>query len=182
MSHINTWEKFLQSDYEYALILEDDVSFDPTQLHDTIEELIKKPELWDLCGFNLRHRGMPFKVASIGNDLQLSNYAIHISSSGAYIINRKAALSLFKHSYPIKMPIDMMYSRFWELDIKFTGIDPRIVHQTFGDSYIDNSQVAAKKHHGNLLNKIHRAVFYTKTSVMRFVLTIYQAGKNVLAH
>ena len=90
MSHIETLKKFLQSSYEYALILEDDVSFDPKELRSVIDQLIEKNEYWDTCGFNLRHRGMPFKICSIGDHLQLSTYAIHISSSGAYLIDRKA--------------------------------------------------------------------------------------------
>ena len=38
LSHMKAWREFLESNYEYAVIFEDDVAFDPEKLRITINE------------------------------------------------------------------------------------------------------------------------------------------------
>ncbi|WHQ47011.1 MAG: glycosyltransferase family 25 protein [Candidatus Midichloria sp.] len=165
LSHIRTWEEFLKSNYEYALIFEDDVSFEGTQVKNIISELLKKAQLWDICSFELLHRGGPRKIAELTNNFCLVVYKYRVSHTGAYMINRKATLQLLKYSYKIKMPVDHFFTRNWELGLKFTGVEPRIVHQPLGDSYIKNDKPKADYTFGII---IHRAVYEIKSAVMRF--------------
>ena len=139
LSHIKTWEKFLESDFEFALIFEDDVSFNPAKLKYIVGELItNSSRLWDLVTFEIQHRGSPLKIKQFDNGQKLVAYLTEVTHAGAYIINRHAAQNLLSKALPIKMPVDHYFTRSWELDIKFTGVqNPRIAYQTFGDSDIN---------------------------------------------
>lgn len=171
LSHIKTWEDFLRSPYEYALIVEDDIDFDPQLLANTITELTKNPQWWDMVMFEVHHGGTPMMVHFLPHvNRDLSVYLTMVAHSGAYIINRSTAHKFLAKSLPIKMPIDHYFTRAWELDVRVMGVEPRIVHQTFGDSEIS----ATKK--VNLQNdkisswgvNLRRFTYQMKTHVMYF--------------
>jgi len=141
LSHVKTWKAFLESEYEYALILEDDVGFGPKHLEKTIEELKYLTNFWDLVKFNnyIKSGGKPSRLLKLESGSYLSMYFQRTVSAGAYLINRKAARNLVQKSLPMRLPIDLYFNRDWELDIKFTGIErPPIAYQLYGDSEIEN--------------------------------------------
>ncbi|MEO0348073.1 MAG: glycosyltransferase family 25 protein, partial [Pseudomonadota bacterium] len=150
MSHVIAWQRFLDSPYRYAVIFEDDITFDSDMLKTVINELVNYHELWDVTSFELSHRGNPLTIKELSSKHKLSVYLTEVTHTGAYIINRQAAVKLLTKAFPIKMPIDHYFTRAWEFGIKFTGIEnPRIVHQSFGNSDIsatkDVNQKARKK-------------------------------------
>jgi glycosyl transferase family 25 len=140
LSHIKVWQAFLNSNLEYAVVFEDDVSFNPAQLKAAIEELPEHNTRWDIAAFEIYHGGMPLIVNELSNQKKLAVYLTEISHTGAYMLNRHAATELLKKALPIKMPIDHFYTRSWEFGVIFAGIEnPRLVHQTLGESDIANS-------------------------------------------
>lgn len=137
LSHFKVWEEFLKSNFEFALIFEDDISFDPQKMKIVLEDLVQNSNLWDLTSFEVSSWGMPVTIKTLTNDQKLVAYLTNITHAGAYIINRKAAKNLLAKARPIKTPVDHYFTRGWELDIKFTGIEnPKLVRQKFGDSNI----------------------------------------------
>ena len=78
---------FLESPFEYAVIFEDDVSFDPTKLRLVIEELIQNNKYWDITSFEISHRGAPLTIKSFPDNQKLVVYLTEISHTGAYILN-----------------------------------------------------------------------------------------------
>jgi glycosyl transferase family 25 len=136
LSHEKAWRKFLGSDYEYAIIFEDDVQVDPPELEKTIESLAACSSLWDLVLLEVIHRGSPIKIAPLGKGRSLVVYLTDVRHSGCYLINRKAAAALLEKFYPIKMPLDHYFTAAWEFDIKLLGVEPRFVHQQLGSSQI----------------------------------------------
>ncbi|MBP9753339.1 MAG: glycosyltransferase family 25 protein [Proteobacteria bacterium] len=138
MSHIKAWETFLKSDFEFAVVFEDDVGFDAQKLRKAIDDLAENKNLWDVNTFNMylfknkKHKGLRVKALSDGQDLLI--YLKTTPCTGCYILNRKAALKYVEKAYPIKLAADDYYARSWEFDIKFTGIEPCLVHQEYGDS------------------------------------------------
>lgn len=172
LSHIKTWEKFLESNYEFAIIFEDDVSFDANKLRIAIQELIENHHLWDINIFEIFHRGLPLTVKQFNNSNKLVVYLTEVSHSGAYIINRKAARNLYNKSLPIKMPIDHYFTRSWELDLKFTGIEnPRLVYQSFGDSDIETTKNISDTEL-TLLESLHFNMYKLQSYIIRFVYNL----------
>lgn len=142
LSHYLTWVEFLASNNEYALILEDDISFDSNTLYPLVEELTtQKARYWDIVNLENLHSGHPLTVSKLSTGHHLCVYLTRVSHSGAYLINRAAAGVLLKNALPMKVPLDHYFTRSWEYGVKFTGIEyPRVVHQSFGDSDIVESR------------------------------------------
>lgn len=136
LSHEKTWIEFLTSENEFAVVFEDDVQFNPEELKRTIIDVIDKKNLWDIVAFELIHHGAPVKITKLCDNKSLVTYLANVQHTGCYLINRKAANALLKKLYPIKMPIDHYMTATWEFDIKFAGVEPRLVHQKFGNSQI----------------------------------------------
>lgn len=168
LSHIKAWQTFLSSNLQFALILEDDVSFVPEQLKLIVADLIKNQKFWDIVNLEISHNGFPLKIKNLTNNNYLAVYLTKVTHSGAYIINRKAAKNLLKKALPIKMPIDHYFTRSWELDIKFAGIEnPRIVYQTFGDSDIAKTKELYNEQF-NILEMLQRRIYKLQSSIIRF--------------
>lgn len=184
LSHIKTWETFLKSNHDYALIFEDDVSFDPNLLKETLDAILKdaaqNPKLKiDIISFELLHRGMPLKIHTISNTNQsLCVYLNGVTDAGCYLISREGAAKLLAKARPIKIPVDHYFTRSWELDLNFCGVEPRIVKQTYGDSQINTSAKFQPQNDApqNLLNKIigrlSRGTFVAKTAIMNFTIRL----------
>jgi glycosyl transferase family 25 len=181
LSHIKTWEAFLASDFEYALIFEDDVTFNPSLVLNSIQDLITHSTMWDMVIFEIHHRGLPLMVEYLPHvNRELSVYLTSITHSGAYLINRATARKFLAKALPIKMPIDHYFTRSWELDVRILGIEPRIVHQTFGDSEINKTKRVGENANLEKIN-IPRFVFNVESAIMRFFYNISLYVKEILA-
>jgi len=172
LSHFKALETFLNSNNEFALILEDDVSFDPQELSKVIDFSVKSSHLWDVVNFEISHRGFPLTLKKYDSNHRLSVYLTEITHAGAYLINRSFARKLLEKSLPIKMPLDYYFTRSWEFDAKFTGIEnPRVVFQTFGDSEIRSSN-KLEQEHINLVDKINRSIAKFQSYLIRAVYNL----------
>jgi glycosyl transferase family 25 len=170
LSHLKTWKEFLKSDYEFALIFEDDMGFDGQLLAKVIKELTTNAKLWDIVSFDILHRGLPLTIKKLNNiDEKLSVYLGHILRSGGYLINRNTACKLLEKALPIKMPIDYYFTRSWEFGIKFTGIEPRIVQKTYEGSTIrPTPQSRSVEEPEPLGQRLYRALYKVQWHVMKF--------------
>ena len=157
---------------KFALIFEDDIAFDPKELKATIDDLLNNKELWDINLFEIHHSGMPLSIKKLSNYRDLSIYLARVSHAGAYIINRKAAKNMLEKALPIIMPVDHYFTRNWELDLKFTGIEPRIVRQSFGDSDISKTDKMEEESVG-FVRSIKRAMYETQGAIIRFLYNFY---------
>ncbi len=172
LSHIKAWKTFLESPFEYAVIFEDDVNFDPTKLRFVIEELMKNNTYWDITTFEISHGGAPLTIKSFPDNQKLVVYLFEVAHTGAYILNRKAALRLLEKALPIKMPIDHYFTRAWEFDLKFTGIEnPRLVHQNYGTSEINKSKEVLRAER-NPLSVIKKCLYKLQSYIIRVLYNL----------
>lgn len=170
LSHFNTWKKFLESDNEFAIVFEDDVDFDPSTLKNIIAELQQNKNLWDVVTFEISHNGTPLTLKKLNESQnKLSLYLTEISHTGAYILNRKAAQKLMQKFFPIKMPVDHYMTRAWEFDLKYTGIEPRIIFQDYGESYINETESTHKERaYLDPIDYIHHGLYKIQSYTTRF--------------
>ncbi len=111
LSHYKAFELFLKTDCQFALILEDDVEFDPGLLNKVIAEAIEKSTLWDTLSFQLNHPGLPVKFCAIAQSHHIVQYFGHVVETGAYLINRKTAHIYMCDFFPISLPYDYFYNQ-----------------------------------------------------------------------
>lgn len=181
LSHVEAWREFLRSDYEFALIAEDDIEFDHNVLRSSIENLIQNKKLWDVNLFEIHHQGFPVAIKKFNNGGgSLNLYLVDIDHAAAYLINREAAHQLLKKALPIKMPLDHYYVRGWELGgLVITGIEPRIVFQnkaSVRNSYRRSTNYIDGKNRKDIPfpAKFHRKIYRIKSDIIRFVYNIKQ--------
>ncbi len=172
LSHIKTWNNFLQSNYEFALIFEDDVDFDPAKLRIIVDGLIENKKYWDIVILEVYHGGAPITIKDLKNQQNLVLYLLPVTHTGAYLINRNAARRLLEKAIPIKMPIDHYYTRTWEFGLKFTGVEnPRLVSQAYGDSEINSSKVLLDPKIG-FKNVVHKCIYLLQSEIMRLIYNL----------
>jgi len=94
LSHLQTIKEFSESPYEYALILEDDISLEYLQYWDKkIYQIIKDaPTNWDIIMLN-------YVFNHILTDLYTYNKNGKIVCCGSYLINKKGAKKLMDFLY-----------------------------------------------------------------------------------
>ncbi len=172
-SHIKVWQTFLKSNYKYALVFEDDVSFEPNKLKVVMEDLFKNSDLWDVVNFEIHSDPrMPVSIKTLVNNHQLYLYLSKSTHTGCYMINRKAAKHLLEKALPIKMPVDHYFTRSWELGVRYTGVEnPMLVHQTFGDSDIKQTKILADENISTLV-LLKSIMCTTQTSIIRFLYNL----------
>lgn len=166
MSHIGVWESFLRSSYTYALVMEDDILFDPFQLLSIVENLKKRPG-WDIVQLEPFHRGMPLPLTRLTDEHTMVLYATRVAHTGAYLIHRKAVPVLLKEAFPMQMPIDHYFTRSWEHGSLFVGVSPRPVSQKEGPS-----DIAVERERQRKVPSFARVWFQVRSEVLRFLYNL----------
>ncbi|MDR0661895.1 MAG: glycosyltransferase family 25 protein [Holosporales bacterium] len=175
LSHLKAWETFLRSPYAYALIFEDDALFDPGKLREIVSILEKTPQDWDIVNFGMDNaHEKPLPLRKIHQDSHLVVYLGLVLQAGAYLINRKAAKALYAHALPLKLPVDIFFTRGWEFGLKFTGIEPVFVHQavTKSDIGLPYKPPLPKNFVDLCCRRVNLTVARTKTNIMRLLYNL----------
>lgn len=181
LSHLKVWKEFLRSDNEFALICEDDITFDPQELMNTIKQLVPQKSMWDIVMFEVLHGGTPKEIVKLDNGKSLVVYLTNITHSGCYLINRWTAYRLIEKFYPIKMPIDHYFTASWEFGITLLGVEPRLVTQTRAISQIKTGgckKINSKRlrFHNAKLN-IERAILQTVYNSLIYAKFLWNNSK-----
>lgn len=116
LSHYNCWKKYLESDKEYVLILEDDAEIPDnflevlsTAMEDLNQEDIKRPDIWMLA--------RPFgptltKALELGSPTYSKNWSYDVMAPlTGYILNRHGAKVLCDNAFPIDGHVDHFMRR-----------------------------------------------------------------------
>lgn len=202
LSHVKAWKTFLASGRRFGLICEDDIRFCPQEFTAALKWVIDQENFWDICSFQLNHRGCPLPLKSPAiNSLaikpltlpkegwSLCYYMFNVTGAGAYLINQSAAEKLLDKALPIRIPLDHFYTQSHLLKLRFVGLEPRLVQQDTDHSEIDKLGREKKKQAS--FAKRCRCVIYRlgkdiKAGSYNFYQWIYQRAyqklKKVWAH
>lgn len=124
LSHLRVFEAFLaQPDAEFALVLEDDVVFQP-DFTEVLQALVACPKSWDLVRLSGFHSGGPAGVRQLTPQRQLSVMFFRQTSSAAYLINRHAARQMLATLLPMTVPYDHAFDRPWAMGVKARMVSP----------------------------------------------------------
>ena len=162
LSHLKIYKDFINSNYELAVIFEDDIFF-KHQFNDEIKSLIYESFsengqillLGELKQYFIKdlYKRLHFKIV----DTETA-YFTH-----AYVINKKAASAIIDFNYPIKTVADNHLLWKLYLGIQVYGIDPFIIDQN--DKF--KSNINHEKFHDEI-KKIERNIpFYKKQILWR---------------
>ena len=162
LSHYNAIKLFLDSDKKFALILEDDAIFNLDFL-EVIINLVNIENFWDFVKFNTAR---DYGFGNIAVKKLFKEYKLYASFfpkafSAAYLINRKAAKSLYDRLLHMYVPFDHEMIKFWKYDIRQYSIFPSPVRVEYKDSFI-----------GTYGERSRKFPFYKRISVLFYRIFI----------
>jgi len=145
LSHVKALQQFLDSDYQFGLILEDDMEFND-DFNECLESVVKNNEHWDMVKFNGSHVRPKYMVRkkNMGKYSLVANFT-RCTKAGAYIVNRKAAQSYVEKLTPIYTQIDHVLDRAWKFKIKVRLAFPLPARERREVSTIDYSAIQKTK-------------------------------------
>ena len=128
LSHINVYKKFIKSNFDYALIFEDDAVF--------LDEFSEKLQNFVLKNFKYKKQIILLselwqffkKPLDVEDDYEIVDVRNAVLAH-AYFINREAAKSLISFNYPIKTVADYFLIFNIYCGIKITGLNPFLLKQ-----------------------------------------------------
>lgn len=128
LSHVECARRFLASDAELCLILEDDVSFEPDFL-ETIDAAAKNADAWDILRLTTVSSGRKFPYRTLTDRRSLAIALTREKGSGAYMINRKAARWIEKDLVPMRLAYDIAFDLEYLSGLKGAFISPLVASQ-----------------------------------------------------
>ena len=134
-SHLEVLRKFLSSDADDALIMEDDLVLSCDFLR-IIRQAFRVHKYWDILRLSGYHSGFPIKVKVLYDKYSL---CVNLSGQGgiaAYVVNRIGAEKILKHLMPMKLPYDHAVDREWLFGLRTLFVTPQPSSQLSKDSYI----------------------------------------------
>lgn len=127
LSHIECLKKFMASDADYALILEDDVFLHP-QLMQIIRAALEFRSDWNMLRLSSVNQGKWWPVNNMG-EFRLSICMTREKGAGGYVVDRKAASQMIKYLLPMRLAWDIAFDLEWLLGFKTLGVFPLPINQ-----------------------------------------------------
>lgn len=138
LSHYYLAERILSERLGTALILEDDIVFEPgiaavlqalVNLREVDWKVIRLTTLRPKVEHPVKRKFAGREVARLDDRHRLYRLGTHVLGGGAYLMNREGAKALTEYGRRIFMPIDHTLDRFWENGIAPYVVRPFPVHQ-----------------------------------------------------
>jgi len=168
MSHVKAIRAFIESDNDYALILEDDMAFDD-DFRDVIEALTAC-SCWDIVKLNGGHGGGNLPVMRVGSRRLVLN-AFYQSKSGAYIINRRAGAAYLRCLLPMFVPYDHEFIKFWKYCVRGFSMHPFPARE----EGIDVSTVQHVRNRGLFMHRITMAGYKLYITLRRLGHAVWRS-------
>jgi glycosyl transferase family 25 len=123
LSHIECAKRFLETKADFAMILEDDVSFSDDFM-EIIDEACKNSNLWDILRLTSVSNGKKFCVKKITKQHYLAVALTREKGAGAYVINRNAGRWLTKKLIPMRLSYDIAFDLEYLAGLKAAFVWP----------------------------------------------------------
>ncbi|AOF85414.1 glycosyltransferase 25 family protein [Hydrogenophaga sp. RAC07] len=134
-SHLQAWERFLASDCQFLLVLEDDMVFHD-DFGDALRFALRGRAHWDILKLAKIRAKQPVCQGKLG-PYRLNAYLGAATGFGAYLLQREVAQRLLPTLLPIKAPIDREVEQVHRHDLRHFGLEPFPSHpQDEGQSTI----------------------------------------------
>lgn len=143
LSHMGVLKALLASDYEYAIVLEDDVRF-RSIFEKTVNQLVANPKDWDLVKLSGVHSGTPIRIKGLSDGVSLAVPLSQLTGSSAYLINRDAARKLVDNISLMSLPYDHAFDRNWKYGFKLRMTVPLLCIHGIGDDTTINYSARSK--------------------------------------
>lgn len=143
-SHLLAWRRFLASDAQVLLVLEDDMVFHDDFV-DALRIALRGRAHWDMLKLARIRAKQPVCQGLLG-PYRLNAYLGAATGFGAYLVQRDTAQRVLPALLPITAPIDRALEQVHRYDIRHFGLEPFPSHpQDEGQSTITGERFSAVK-------------------------------------
>lgn len=122
-SHLKALKTFLETDDEYALICEDDVTPSPDTLK-IVDAAFEYADCWDLLRLNAFKPTKGVKFARLFDQYSLVCDVKTSSGNGGKLVNRRAAQLILSRTTPIRLPHDVTVYYDWPFGLREASVSP----------------------------------------------------------
>lgn len=130
LSHIRALQTFLDSDAEYALVLEDDVRIRP-DITQVLQAALAHRAHWNMLRLSTVNSGRWWPVRSLG-DASLAICLTREKGAGGYLVDRTAAKKMVGRLLPMRLAWDVAFDLEWLIGFRTLGIHPMVIEQNSG--------------------------------------------------
>lgn len=166
-SHIKVWERTLEEDLDFAVILEDDAEI-KENFFQAIEDIVCRDVRWDyikLCEKPEKRKALAKKKVG---EHHLVVYNKIPAGTTAQLVSKNGVRKLLAGSKRIARPVDIDIQYWWEYEINVYGLKPYPVDiDTTLESEINKLEVRNKQSS----NKLLRIVNSIKYTLINFILS-----------
>ncbi|MEH6344609.1 MAG: glycosyltransferase family 25 protein [Bermanella sp.] len=135
LSHISAWQKIVDEDLDYAIVLEDDCKLEAN--FKEITKIIPLLKDWDYMKLTGPRGGRKIQERqSIIQGFELTHFDKVPTSASGQVISFAGAKKLLAHSTPFYRPVDVDIQQYWEKGIDVIGIEPKLTDTCGMDSDI----------------------------------------------
>ena len=165
------------SENDFTLVLEDDAILG-IGLAGTINELVSIPDTLDFVKLSGVHSGTPICVMPLPKGEGLSVLLTKCTGSSAYLLNRKASISLREGLLPMSLPIDHEFDKGWIYKFQVRAVIPfPVKHNTEAESTIGNSTKSLKL---SSRQRIPTHIYRLRTEIRRLVYGLGQIVRSLV--
>lgn len=125
-SHLQAWQRFLASDAQVLLVLEDDMVFHKDFM-DALRIALRGRAHWDMLKLAKIRAKQPVCQGMLG-PYRLNACLGAFTGFGAYLIQRETARRLLPQMLPIRAPIDRELEQVHRHDIRHYSLEPFPAH------------------------------------------------------
>ena len=129
LSHIDCWERIIDSQLDFALILEDD-AVPSDMLPEIIRSTQHYPPGWDVIKLATGPRQKKITAEKLVPQIDLSivSFAKVPSTTTAQLVSAAGAQKLLAYRKSFGRPVDVDFQFFWEAGLQIFGLSPLPVH------------------------------------------------------
>lgn len=164
LSHRKVWQKMIDDNIDFALILEDDALCDK-RLPTAIQRLAPSHQEWDVIKlFSKRKQAFFVPSTSLVEGVELAPaFKVPITTMGQ-LVSLQGAKKLLSGSDRFGRPVDVDMQWWWESRLKVLSVYPSLVRNNGQTSEIN----AMGQRHKQKYSKLHKLALKAKSSYQRF--------------
>ncbi len=129
LSHRKAWQTILDQDLDAAVILEDDVAFEPQHLRDSINFLERHVVPGDYIQFQVRDIAVSHPTVATGDGYAIVQPCPVPLRTTAQLVTREAAHRLLDASKCFDRPVDTFLQMTWMTGVPVKVALPRVVRE-----------------------------------------------------
>ncbi len=173
LSHYDLWQRMVDEQTPYALIIEDDATWDD-DFFAVVQACLQSKYYWNIIHLASPEVGRIYSVLqSVGSNRQLARFKHPMGIAAAYLIDLDGAKKLLKQCYEIFEPNDMQWLLYWQSNLYFYHVQPPPATNISGDddSGIGDRPFEKSKH--QLRQEIGRFRYLWQANKKRYARRFY---------